>query len=288
MAQNFMASSQVFFLKKILRRVMLIFLFIATFLLIFLGKTDNIIIENSTRFLTDVGAKVITYLGKPFIFAKEGYTTVKNLFGVEEENARLKEVIEDLNIKISDMKNLAAENEELKKSLRFVADIPEKFITTRVIADNTSIFSHSLLIEAGSNHGVEKYQAVIAKGYLIGRIIAVTPQYSRVLLITDISSKVPVILEKSRIRAFLSGNNDDYPRLTHIEKQGMISEHEEVLTSGFDGILPYGIRIGFIAGIEEESPFIQPYIGLSDIEIVSVLKNKPQIPVAKETKGSRR
>ena len=107
------------------------------------------------------------------------------------------------------------------------------------------------------------------------------------MLIT-ISSKVPVILEKSRIRAFLSGNNDDYPRLTHIEKQGMISEHEEVLTSGFDGILPYGIRIGFIAGIEEESPFIQPYIGLSDIEIVSVLKNKQQIPVAKETKGSRR
>jgi rod shape-determining protein MreC len=276
MAQNFSASSQASLLRRILHRVAFIFLLIFSFLLIFLGKPDNIIIQNTSEFLIQITGKTVTIVSKPFIYIRDSFETLKNLFGVENENRVLRHTIELLNSRVNELKNLESENQELKNSLRFVQFLKQDFISARIVVDNSSIFTHSFLIEAGSNQGIEKYQAVISKGNLIGRIISVTPQYSRVLLITDIDSHIPVILEKSRVRAFLSGNNDDYPKLTHIEQKGLVTEKEDVLTSGFDGILPYGIRIGFVAGEEEEAPFIQPYTNRNDIEIVNVLKNNPR------------
>jgi rod shape-determining protein MreC len=275
MSQNFTGSSQISLLRKILRRVILIFLLISSFLLIFIGKADNIVIEHTSHFLGQATCKIVNLLSQPFIYTKDSFRTLHNLFGVEKENQKLKNTIEKLNTRIGDLQNLEAENKELKNSLHFLQYVKEDFISVRVVVDSSSAFTHSFLIEAGANQGIEKYQAVISQGNLIGRIISVAPEYSRVLLITDIESKIPVILEKSRVRAFLTGNNDDYPKLTHIEQKGLVTEKEDVLTSGFDGILPYGIRIGFVAGEEEEAPFIQPYINRNDIEVVSVLKNNP-------------
>ena len=268
---------------------MLIFLFILTFLLIFIGKADNIIVEKTSNFMISAGGVVSSALSKPFNYIKSGFVTLVNLFDVEDENRKLRATIDELSVQINELQDLESENRELKKNLRFVENIKYDLISARVIADQSGAFTHSFLIEAGEDHGVKKYQAVISQGHLIGRIVSVTPSYSRVLLITDITSKVPVILEKSRVRAFLTGNNDDYPKLTHIEQKNLINEKEVVLTSGFDGILPYGIRIGFIAGEEEETPFIQPYTNRNHVEIVSVIKNDPLINSENETKkGSKK
>ena len=106
MAQNFSASSQASLLRRILHRVAFIFLLIFSFLLIFLGKPDNIIIQNTSEFLIQITGKTVTIVSKPFIYIRDSFETLKNLFGVENENRVLRHTIELLNSRVNELKNL--------------------------------------------------------------------------------------------------------------------------------------------------------------------------------------
>ncbi|MFX4941244.1 rod shape-determining protein MreC, partial [Acinetobacter baumannii] len=87
------------------------------------------------------------------------------------------------------------------------------FITARVVADPGGPFVRTVLTTAGRRHGVRKGQAAMAGPGLIGRVIEVGEWSSRVLLITDLNARIPVVMENSRQRAVLSGDNSEMPRL---------------------------------------------------------------------------
>ena len=93
------------------------------------------------------------------------------------------------------------------------------------------------------------------------------------LLLTDATSKIPVQIERTKVRAFLTGDNTDYPRLVYFENQEPVQMGDIVVTSGMGGSLPAGIPIGIVGSISEDNGIIvQPFVHSSNINYVKIIK----------------
>jgi len=131
-------------------------------------------------------------------------------------------------------------------------------------------YAHSVMISAGSRDGVAKGQAVISDEGLIGRVAEAGYQASRVLLITDINSRVPVVVENSRDRAFLSGDNTNRPLLTFLTADAAVAPGDRILTSGHGGAFPPGIPIGVVSSVSENAVRVAPMFRRHQLEYLRV------------------
>lgn len=139
---------------------------------------------------------------------------------------------------------LQSENKALRDLLHVDRDSAQNFITTRVIADGSNTYAKSLVIQGGKDAGVLKGQGVITHEGLIGRVIEAGARTSRVLLLQDINSRIPVTVEGTNERAIMAGTNASMPVLDHVPADAKITAGQRVITSGLGGLFPFGIPIG--------------------------------------------
>jgi rod shape-determining protein MreC len=107
---------------------------------------------------------------------------------------------------------------------------------------------------------------------MLGRVIEVGEKAARVLLLTDINSRVPVLIEGSNQKAILSGNNGDYLSLKHLPADSSLSEGGRIVTSGDGGIFPAGLPIGRVALNDNGKFIVKPYADLSRVSYVRIIK----------------
>lgn len=167
--------------------------------------------------------------------------------GLRAENEALRNEIHTLQEWQQTALMLQAENDSLRDLLNVQeSDAGPKFITARVIADTSSSYAKSLIINAGLKAGVREGQCVIAADGLIGRVLEQGQDTARVLLLEDINSRVPVLVEGSNERAVLAGQNENAPVLEHLRSEHQVKEGERVITSGLGGVFPYGLAVGTV------------------------------------------
>ena len=143
-----------------------------------------------------------------------------------------------------------------------------KYVTARVISDGGNAFVKTLLVSSGGLEGIKKNQAVLAGEGMIGRIIEAGNKASRILLMTDINSRIPVIIEGTNQKAILTGNNGKYPALKHLPKDSGLVEGARIVTSGDGGVFPFGLPIGTVIIGKNGDKFIQPYADMDRITYV--------------------
>ncbi len=165
-------------------------------------------------------------------------------------------------------KHLTIENEELKRQAKFVASQPEVLLTTRVLSFPTTPFSHTLIINAGSSDGVAKDQVAVTHEGVVGRIIEVGEKSSRVLLITNINSRIPALLDPTNAQAILSGDNTPTMELTHFAQESSQPTATHILTSGKGGIFPPGLALGTIIADNK----VSPAVSYKQLNFVQILK----------------
>ena len=183
--------------------------------------------------------KAIHYLG----------SGIKKHITVYKEAKNLKEEVEELKKLKFDGLFLMTENKNLKAELGLNASTVNegKLITARVMFDQESPFLKSLIVNKGTKHGVNKGMTVFSKKYLIGTIIETNYLSSRVLLITDLNSRIPTIIEDTDVNAILTGNGDKNNLLLQYLPSGFVLEADKVIyTSGKDGILSAGMPVAQI------------------------------------------
>jgi rod shape-determining protein MreC len=220
--------------------------------LVLLGKADTVLIERLRLQVDDAVVPILEVLSEPVDAVANGIAQMRRWTDLNKENARLREDRDRLLRWQSVAQRLELENAELRRLLNFAPEPEATFISARVVADSTGAFAQSLLLNAGSFAGVEKDQIVLTGEGLVGRIIGVSQRASRVLLITDISSKIPVFIGPSRVRAVLAGDNTGRPKLTHIAGGEAIKPGDQVVTSGIAGVFPPGLPIGFVDQVDED------------------------------------
>jgi rod shape-determining protein MreC len=151
------------------------------------------------------------------------------------------------------------------------------------VADSASPFVHTRLIDIGADALVTPGMAVMTPAGMIGRVIAVGDRSSRILLLTDLNSKIPVIVERSGDQALLTGDNSAEPRLEFLPLSPRFEIGDRVITSGRGGVLPAGLMIGAISRIEGSRVAVRPAVDWQAIDFVAVLRHDPLPAPASES-----
>ncbi len=222
--------------------------------------------------IMDVFAPALGAVGRPIQYATSLVRDVSGLSGLQADNMRLAEENVRLREWYQTALQLEAENKSLRDLLHVKMEPAQRYVTARVLADSSSTFAKSLIVDAGKDDGVEKGQAVISGEGVIGRVVEAGRRSARVLLVTDINSHLPVLIEDSRQQAILEGQNDLPPVLTHFPYDIEITEGARIVTSGDGGIFPPGLPIGRVAregGVYRVALFVQ-FDRLVHVRIVDV------------------
>jgi rod shape-determining protein MreC len=157
------------------------------------------------------------------------------------------------------------------EGLSKVVDEPKiEFITSRVIADSSGAFVRSVVINAGREKKVRPGYPVINGDGLVGRVVETGKNSARVLLPTDLNSRIPVAVGGKSVRAILAGDNGSEPRLIYLPPGTAVAIGDEVATSGVGGLFPRGLRIGTVAG-DLSNPRVKLRADLDQLEYLSVL-----------------
>jgi rod shape-determining protein MreC len=258
-------------LKGLAQRFAFALLVLAAFAVMVIGKADTIIIERVRSAVVDIAAPVLNVVSRPVQSVNEAVAEVEDLIAMREELARLREENARLMSWQSVAPRLEAENKALRSFFAFSSGPQATFITARVVGDAGSAFVRSMLLNAGAREGVRNGQAVMTADGLAGRITEVGETSARVLLITDINSRIPVLVERTRDRAVLAGDNSRQPRLTLMPPGMTVEAGDRIVTSGHGGTYPAGLPVGVVASVGEKAVRIEPLVDWNRLEYVRVV-----------------
>jgi rod shape-determining protein MreC len=139
---------------------------------------------------------------------------------------------------------LRAENAKLRGLLGVRTDPPLPMVSADTVLDARGPFSNSRLVDAGADQGVTEGNPVMSEHGLVGRIAGVGPHVSRVMLLTDVESRTPVMVARTNGRAILTGDGGANPALGYLRTHDALKEGDRVLTSGDGGVIPRGLPVG--------------------------------------------
>jgi len=225
----------------------LFFLITLSILVISLDRMSLPFILSTRAVLNDFVYQVTVVASTPGKFINYLGEIKKNHFNVVNKNKILKKKIETLQSEGHDNFFLKTENKILKEALSLggITNTEEDFvIPAKVILDQESPYLKSLLINKGTKHGIIKGMTVFSKGYLIGRVIETNFLSARVLLVTDLNSKIPVIIQDTDINGILVGTGKKTNLvLEYMPEEFSLEPNKIIYTSGKDGMLTAGIPV---------------------------------------------
>jgi rod shape-determining protein MreC len=258
-------------LKGLAQRFAFGLLVLTAFAVMVIGKADTVIIERVRSAVVDIAAPVLAAVSRPVQSVNEAVAEIEDLIAMREELTRLREE----NARLLSWQNVAqrleAENKALRSFFAFSSGPQATFITARVVGDAGSAFVRSMLLNAGARQGVRNGQAVMTADGLAGRITEVGETSARVLLISDINSRIPVLVERTRERAVLAGDNSRQPRLTLMPPGMTVEAGDRVVTSGHGGTYPAGLPVGVVASVGEKAVRVEPLVDWNRLEFVRVV-----------------
>jgi rod shape-determining protein MreC len=167
--------------------------------------------------------------------------------------------------------NVHQENKELRSILDFVTSKSSNFKVARVVGRSHQIFNQKIFIDAGKNRDLKEGAVVTGDRGVIGRVAEVGEDKSRLILLNDASSKIPVITSKGRVRAILSGNNSSLMEMLYLPKNHQIEEGDWVFTSGDGDTLPPGLLVGVVKKTSKESVLIAMVEDVNNSDIVTII-----------------
>ena len=212
------------------------------------------------------GALIVSTPSKGFSnlsnYIKEHVNLSSNYNQLKEENEKLKN-------NISETDFLELENIQLRKLIEEQVASSSNFVSARVMLDKQSPYLNSFIINIGSNKGIKNGMTVLDGKNFIGRIVDVNFFSSRVLLVSDLNSKIPVLIEPSAHHAILSGRGTNKPTLEYLPKKHTIQNGDKVYTSGKEGIFSPGIPVGIVK-IEKNIIRVSLFSDLRQITFINV------------------
>ena len=235
-----------------------------------LGKADSGLAERVRMALADALAPLFGVVSEPIAKVHDALADAGDLLTLRAENVRLHEENDRLRQWQVVAMALDAENTALKGNLHWIPDPAPSYVTARVVADAGGVYARAVLLSTGPNHVVTKGQIALDERGLVGRVTEVGLRSARVLLITDINSRIPVTLETSRARAMLVGTNNPRPRLMFWPEGSMPAEGERVVTSAEANAFPAGLPIGVVHYTANNVPEVEPFARLDRLEVVRI------------------
>ena len=247
------AIRSAFLNKGTQQRFSLLGLIFFSILFIILGSLNFKVINYIKIGINEIVYRSSFIVSGPENFVKENYLVVQNHINLYEENKRNVDELKYLRGKDLSQQIITLGNIKYKKLIDDYF-IGEKETVAKVLIDKQSPFLRSIVINKGSKNNIELGMVVLDDGFLVGKIVEINYFTSRVLLISDINSKIPVSLQPGDIQAIMSGKDKQMGTLQYIKDKNLpeLNKDMQVLTSGAGGLFKSGIPIGTI-DVDEET-----------------------------------
>ena len=211
-----------------------------------------------TSFVASIPEKYITY----------SYRAIEEHIKLYKDYNFQKEELEKLKSEKYEVKFLEAENKRLKKVLNDI-NYSSELVIAKVIIDKQSPFLRSIIINKGSKNNIKKGMSVLSDSYLIGKVVEVNYMTSRVLLLSDLNSRIPVTIEPGSVQSILHGDGKNSGNIQYTKDNLPIADGSIIYTSGTGGLLKSGIPIGKIEQNENQNS-VNFFIDFSQLRYVKV------------------
>ena len=236
-------------------------------LLLVLGSLNFKAIDYVKIVIKEVVYRSSFIVSGPENFIKKSNLKIQSHFQIYEENQVSMSELETLREKDLLNEFIISEN----KRLRIIIDdylVNSNEVFARVLNDKQSPFLKSIVISKGSKHDIELGMAVLDKNYLVGKVVEVNYMSSRILLVSDINSKIPVIIMPGNVQSILSGTGGDTGSIQYFKKKSKIQKNSIVYTSGSAGMFKSGIPVGKIDN-EKSVDFFSDFRQLNFVKVLS-------------------
>ena len=267
---DFVIAIRSAFLKKgTKQRFSLLGLLFFSILLIVLSKFNFTAINYLKLGINEVVFRTSFIVSLPEKYISYSFHAIEEHIDLYKDYNLKKEELKKLKSEKYNVNFLEAENKRLKKVLEDISSSSEEIIA-KVIIDKQSPFLRSIIINKGSKSEIKKGMAVLSDSYLVGKVVEVNFMTSRVLLLSDLNSKIPVTIEPGGIQSILSGNGVNAGIIQYTKDKMPINGEGVVYTSGTGGLLKSGIPIGKIKHNENKNN-VDFFVDFSQLRFVRIL-----------------
>ncbi|MDY0361621.1 MAG: rod shape-determining protein MreC [Desulforegulaceae bacterium] len=266
--------------KKFIKFVVLVFLLVNISALIAAGRGGGKI-QGFGSFGLDFFGPVQEALSSGIGYLEKIWQSYFNLVYVSDENLKLKSDLKEFYSKETAYKEVFFENERLRSLLKFSKKIKPEYIAAEVVGRDTAKWFNTIIINRGKDSGVFVNSPVIVPEGVVGQVIKVSKNYSKVLLITDRMSGVDCLIQSSRGRGVVSGTGNDLCIFKYILRKFDVNSGDHVITSGMDKIFPKGLRVGKVVNVKRKDSGIfqdvdiMPFVDFEKLEEVLIIITPP-------------
>ena len=256
--------------RQALAKFTLPVLIAASFCLMLLGKADALLADRARVAFADALAPIYAALAAPLGALRAGITETTNLWDLRADNAALRAQNQELRRWQAVALALDAENRRLKVELHWIPDPAPSYVTARVVADAGGVYARAVLVSVGPDHGIKRGEIALDSDGLVGRVTEVGSRSARILLITDLNSRIPVVLQGSGAHAIMVGTNGPYPRLMYWPEGSPPREGDHVVTGAETDAFPANLPIGVVHYTSARVPEVVPAAQLDRLEVVRI------------------
>jgi rod shape-determining protein MreC len=244
---------------------------ISCLILILTSKINHKITDAITMAVVEFSVPIARTVSMPLNAVVNIAINFQELVDAQNRNEILTKENEQLKSLYIKSLNIYQENKQLKEIFKYVGLRSTKFLVSRLIAHPYQTYSQNVFIDSGETQGVKEDDIVTGNNALIGRVAQVSAGKSRVLLTTDINSRIPVIVSGARTKGILAGNNSNVMEILYLEKIHHITIGDMVFTSGDGDSLPPGLLVGIVTKVDKGYAAVEMVENVKNLDVVGVV-----------------
>jgi rod shape-determining protein MreC len=207
--------------------------------------------------IRDLILTIASTIASPAVLIEEGLYSIREINNLYDE---LKDYKEEQSLSSDIFQELSVLRQKVEiyeNDLNFIKDNELESITVEIFADTSNRYFSSILLKAGKSSGINENNTIVSSRGLVGRVTEIGNKVSRGLLLSDISSRVPVSISSSEIQGILIGQNLNRPKINYIKNLNNIKVGDLVVTSGKGGIFPSNLVVGSVAILDKKNQNIE-------------------------------
>lgn len=262
------------------RRLLLAVLLLCLAVLVLIWRIDNPRVERLRSAITDRIVPNLEWVMAPVTAFGRMVDDFQSYTRLYQQNEELRRELQQMRAWREAALQLEQENARLLDLNRVQLDPDLTYVTGLVLADSGSPFRRSVLLNVGARDGILDGWATMDGLGVVGRISGVSENTSRVILLTDAASRVPITVMPSNQRALLMGDNTDLPLLEFLEDAEDISPGDRIVTSGDGGVFPAGLLVGHVVVDRDGRLRARPSADFSRLNFLRVMRSHPGTSLA--------
>lgn len=254
------------------RRLPFVIFLSLSLVFLLLDRAEADVFDEAREAITDLTSPIYEFISPPIKGLRAWLGRAPEIFSTLKENERLRQENAELRAWKEAALVLEKENARYEALLNVRVDPEIGYVTGRVVTEASGPFIRTLVVNLGKRHGVHDGNAVVDEDGLVGRILGSGHKASRVLLLNDLNSHVPVMVEPGNYRAVLSGTNKVHPVLEFLSKDAQVRVGDKIVTSGHGGILPPDLPVGLVSKVTDKKIRVRLFSSETRVKRVRVLQ----------------